>query len=115
MRAFSQMKNNRSEEFLMSNYILVAETGADMPAELAEKYDIRIVPMHVSFGDETRDDGTFPVEDIYRFFENTQTLTKTSGCTPGDFEIVFDQIQKQYPLPWYLHIPARRTASRPRK
>lgn len=88
----------------MSKYILLAETGADVPADVAKKYNIWTVPMHVSFGDKTLDDGTFPVEDIYRFFESTGTLTKTSGCTPGDFEVVFDHLQKQNPDKHIVHL-----------
>lgn len=88
----------------MSNFILVAETGSDIPAELAKQYNIYTVPMHVAFGDVTKDDGTFPIEDIYHFFEKTGTLTKTSGCTVGDFEKVFDQIQKEHPGKHILHL-----------
>ena len=44
--------------------IMIAETGADIPAELAQRYGIAIVPMHVTFGDQTRDDATFPAEEI---------------------------------------------------
>ena len=60
--------------------------------------------MHVAFGDETRDDGTFPTTDIYRFFERTGTLTKTSGSTVGDFETVFDRLQREYPGKPILHL-----------
>ena len=48
--------------------ILVAETGADIPAEIAQRYGIHIVPMHVSFGDVTRDDGTFPSEEVCDYY-----------------------------------------------
>ena len=48
----------------MHDYILLAETGSDIPADLAKRYGVETVPMHVAFGDETRDDGTFPVTDI---------------------------------------------------
>ena len=30
----------------MSEFILLAETGADIPAELAAQYNIQTVPMH---------------------------------------------------------------------
>ena len=33
----------------MSKIILVAETGSDITPELAERYGIEMVPMHVSF------------------------------------------------------------------
>ena len=48
----------------MKKIILVAETGSDISPELAERYGIRLVPMHVTFGDVTEDDGTFPPERI---------------------------------------------------
>ena len=44
------------KETLMGNIVLLAETGSDIPPETARQYGIYIVPMHVSFGEETRDD-----------------------------------------------------------
>ena len=88
----------------MSKYVLLVETGSDMPADLAKKYGIGYVPMHVSFGDRTLDDGAFPVEDIYKFFESTGTLTKTSGCTPGDFDVAYDEIRRQHPDSHIVHL-----------
>ena len=88
----------------MHDYILLAETGSDIPADLAKRYGVETVPMHVAFGDETRDDGTFPVTDIYRFFERTGTLTKTSGSTVGDCEAVFERLQREHPGRPILHL-----------
>lgn len=88
----------------MSKFVLLAETGSDIPADIAKQYGIYTVPMHVAFGSETRDDGTFPIRDIYHFFETTGTLTKTSGCTVGDFEKIFDEIQAKHPGKHILHL-----------
>ena len=33
------------------NIVIVAESGSDITPEVAEKYGIEIVPMHVSMGD----------------------------------------------------------------
>ena len=88
----------------MHPFILLAETGSDIPAEFAQRYGIHTVPMHVAFGAESRDDGTFPIADIYRFFETTGTLTQTSGCTVGDFEKAFDELQAAYPDKHILHL-----------
>ncbi len=88
----------------MHNYILLAETGSDIPEDLAKRYGVVTVPMHVAFGDETRDDRTFPATDIYRFFERTGTLTKTSGSTVGDFEQVFNRLQREHPGRPILHL-----------
>lgn len=88
----------------MHDYILLAETGSDIPADLAARYGVETVPMHVAFGDVTKDDGTFPTTDIYRFFETTGTLTKTSGSTVGDFEQIFDRLQRESPGKHILHL-----------
>lgn len=88
----------------MRKYVLLAETGADIPSDIVKRYEIEIVPMHVSFGDITRDDGSFPTEEIFSFYQKTGTLPKTSGCTPHDFEIVFDRIHAQYPESHILHL-----------
>ena len=49
--------------------VLVAESGSDIPKEIAEKEGIYIVPMHVTFDGETKDDGTFPASNIIDYFE----------------------------------------------
>lgn len=81
----------------MGQIVLVAESGADIPKELAEKYGIHIVPMHISFGDLSRPDGSFEPEEIISFYEQTGILPKTSCSTPLDFEKVFDDIHAQNP------------------
>lgn len=81
----------------MRPIILVAETGADIPAELGAELGIRIVPMHVAFDDNTTDDGTFHPEEIREFYRRTGRLPKTSGSTPEDFVAVFDAIHAEHP------------------
>ena len=84
--------------------ILMAETGADIPAQLARQYHIELVPMHISFGDQTRDDGTFPSEEICEYYQRTGTLPKTSGSTPEDFEKAFDRVHAAHPEAQILHL-----------
>jgi DegV family protein with EDD domain len=91
-------------ENIMSKYILLVETGADIPSRFSEQYGIWTVPMHVTFGDRTEEDGSFPVEEIFQFYEESGRLTKTSGCTPGDFEHIFDEIHARYPEKHILHL-----------
>ena len=76
----------------MSYIILLAETGSDITPELAKLHNVRLVPMHVSMGDETLDDGTFPAEEIHAYYERTGKTPTTSGSTPYDFEKVLDEI-----------------------
>ena len=77
----------------MSNpIILIAETGSDMPKDLANELGVILVPMHVSMGDETFDDGTFPPEDVCAYYDRSGKLPTTSGSTPYDFERIFEEI-----------------------
>lgn len=84
--------------------ILVAETGADITPELAQRYNIQIVPMHVTFGSDTRDDGTFPSEEVCDFYDSTGILCKTSGSVPEDFTKCFDDIHTRWPQAQILYL-----------
>lgn len=88
----------------MKPIILVAETGSDITPELALKYNIQIVPMHVSFDDETLDDGSFSPEKICDYYQTTGKLPKTSGSTPEDFIRVFDEIHEKWPEAQILYL-----------
>ena len=86
------------------NIILVAETGSDITPELAEKYGIYLVPMHVSMADQTLDDGSFPAEDVCAYYDRTGKVPQTSACSPGDFTAVFDKIHALHPDKQILHL-----------
>ena len=88
----------------MSKFILLAETGSDTPAEIAAKYGITLVPMHVGFGDVTKDDGSFPVTEVFDFYKKTGQLTRTAGCNVPDFEKVFDSLHAMYPDKHILYL-----------
>jgi DegV family protein with EDD domain len=88
----------------MSEYVILAESGCDLGREIAEQHGIVIVPMHVGFGSETKDDGAFPVEEIFAYYRRTGCLPKTSGCTPGDFTRAFDAIERESPGATILYL-----------
>ena len=88
----------------MSKIVLVAESGSDITPELAKEYGIVIVPMHVAFGGQTRDDGAFPVSDMFDHYKRTRDLPRTSGCTPHDFEFVFERLLSEQPDAQILHL-----------
>ena len=88
----------------MSKIILMAESGSDISPELAKEYGIVIVPMHVAFGGETRDDGSFPVTQMFDHYKKTHEPPRTSGCTPIDFEDVFAKLDKEEPDKQILYL-----------
>lgn len=88
----------------MTKYIITTESGSDLPSDLVERFNIYIVPMHVTMGDQTYDDGTFEVQDIFDFYEKTDSLPKTSGTTPQDNAEVFQKVFDKHPDAHIIHI-----------
>ena len=66
--------------------LITAETGSDISREMAQELGIQLIPMHVSLGSETLDDGTFPPEDVCAYYDKTGKCPTTSGSTPYEFE-----------------------------
>jgi len=62
--------------------LITAETGSDMTKELARELGVVLIPMHVSMGNETLDDGTFPPEEVCTYYNRTGKVPTTSGSTP---------------------------------
>ena len=88
----------------MQKIIILAETGSDISPELAEEYGIRLVPMHVSFGNITKDEGSFPPEEVCEYYEKTGKVPKTSGSNPEDFLKIFDEIHEEDPDAQILYL-----------
>ncbi|WP_426350557.1 DegV family protein [Alloiococcus sp. CFN-8] len=88
----------------MNRYVIIAETGSDIPKALADKYGIYLVPMHVTFDDVMKDDGSFPPEEVCSYYERTGQIPKTSGCNPEDFNKVFDEINEKHPDSYIIYM-----------
>lgn len=81
----------------MNKYIILAETGADLTAEMIKRYNIFVIPMHVNFGEETKDDGSFPTTELFDYYKKVGSLPKTAAANSVEFEDIYDQIHEQYP------------------
>ena len=81
----------------MGKYVIVVESGSDVTPELCERYGIVRVPMHVTIGDETVEDGSIDPLEIYSRCNEFGVMPKTSGCAPADFAHVYDRIHAEQP------------------
>ena len=88
----------------MRKIILLTETGSDLTPELAAKYGIYVVPMHVTFGDKTVDDMTFDPDEIRQYYKETGKLPQTSASVPDDFTPIYDEIHEKYPDAHILYL-----------
>ena len=88
----------------MKKTYIVTETGGDLFRRDAEKYEIEIVPMHVQIEGESRDDGAFPVTDIFDSYKRTKVLPKTSATNPHEYKEAFDRIMAKNPDAQIIHV-----------
>lgn len=88
----------------MGKYVIVVESGSDVTPELCERYGIVRVPMHVTIGDETVEDGSIDPLEIYSRCNEFGVMPKTSGCSPADFAHVYDRIHAEQPDATILHL-----------
>lgn len=70
----------------MKKVVITADSAADLPEEIAEKYDIKIMPMCVIFGGRPMKDGVnINAAEIFDFVDRTGEIPKTSAVSPGEY------------------------------
>ena len=88
----------------MARILITAETGCDIPASEAEALGITLVPMHVTIGQKTIDDGELSAAEMLEQCRQLGVLPKTSGCMPADFMSAFDRLHASDPDAEILHV-----------
>ncbi len=77
----------------MSKIIITTDSTADIPAEIAQKYNIRVAPLHVLYNDEDFTDGVdITPEYILERYEKQGQLPSTSAVTPEGYRRFFGEI-----------------------
>ena len=76
---------------------ITATSTCDLPPELLERYQITMVPLYVSFGGNTYQDGVdASPEDIFRHVEAGGQLPTTSAVNIADYQELFSQLSPKY-------------------
>lgn len=73
-----------------------AESTIDMPKELLEKYDIKVVPFTILLGDKLALDGEINPTEIFEFVNANKVLPKTSAVNEEQYKEFFADILKDY-------------------
>ena len=77
----------------MSNVRIVTDSACDLPAEVADKMGIEIVPLSIRFGeDEFIDREQLNVAEFWNRCVNMATLPETAAPAPGQFESVYRRL-----------------------
>ena len=88
------------EEFAMNPVKLIADSSCDIGPELAERYQVDFVHIHVRLnGCEYLDGIDISHTDIYENYEKNRTLPSTSAMNIDEYESVFaPYIEKGYDI-----------------
>ncbi len=75
---------------------IVTDSTADVPEELLEKYDIRVVPINIQFGTETYQEGIdIDRPTFFRKLDEYPTIPTSSQPSPGQFVEVYKELAEQ--------------------
>ncbi|PPA69127.1 DegV family protein [Jeotgalibacillus proteolyticus] len=88
----------------MRRIILSTESGADLPEDLVQKYDLQVVPMHIIMDGKDYLDGSLPVEDIYDYYGRTKKIPTTTATNTHEYETFFKTIKEKFPDCIIIHI-----------
>lgn len=89
------MIKNVAEEN-MKQVVITADSAADLPKDVADRYNIAIMPMHVMINGEEKKDGVdITAQEIFDFVDNTGEIPKTSAVSPGEYTDFFEPFLKE--------------------
>lgn len=74
----------------MNKVKLFADSTCDLSPELLKRYDISVIPMYVTLGDDSRRDGVdVTLEEVFAYTDRTKQTPKTAAVTIADFMEAF--------------------------
>ena len=79
----------------MSHIIISSDSTCDLSKELVERYQIKVLPLGVTLGDDTYRDGVdVTPDDIYAYHAKTGQLPKTSAINLAENADFFEELTK---------------------
>lgn len=91
---------------------VVTDSTSDLPADLATKHDISVVPLNVHFGTEAYKDGIdMNADEFYKRLQNEKTLPTTSAPSAGQFAEVYLDLAKNHDSIISLHVSSKISAT----
>lgn len=88
----------------MKKYIILTESGTDLPIDLVRESQIYVIPMHVIMDGVDYLDGSISVTQVYEYHEKTKKIPSTSATNPEEYQLIFKKINEEYPDCIIIHI-----------
>lgn len=103
-KGYTEFKRLQQPKFMaldrrkyMREILISTESGSDLPESLVQKYQIHVVPMHVIMNGESFDDGHFPIDRVFDYFDETGRIPTTSAVNEGEYIDFFHRLQEEHP------------------
>lgn len=116
LEAFGKVSHTKAEDMRQQHtdafhiekaeVALVVDSGCDLPPSMIEQFNIKVVPLQLSFGEQFYSDGV--TIDAKMFYEKLKTDShhpKSSQPSPADFDRVYSRVMDHYESAISLHVP----------
>lgn len=70
---------------IMKNIKIITDSSCDLNRDIIERYNIKVVPLNVSFGEDVYIDGELDKKEFYERMRKSKELPKTSCPSPEKF------------------------------
>lgn len=78
---------------MIENITITADSTCDLSPDLIARYEIRIIPLHVTMGEDTYTDGVdLSAPQIFDYVSKTGILPKTSAVSISEYAEVFSSL-----------------------
>ena len=95
----------------MRRIILSTDSGADLPKELVDKYQIQVAPMHIIMDGKDYLDGELSVEEVFNHYNRTKKIPSTAATNTQEYHNFFSKIKSDFPESTIIHIGCTSKAS----
>ena len=72
------------------------ESTCDLTKELLQKYDLKVIPFHITLGEKMFLDGEITTTEMFDYVDKTGTLPKTNAINEFEYTEYFESIKKEY-------------------
>ncbi len=90
---------------------ITSDSVIDLPRELLEKYDIKIIPVTIIVGDDVYDDGEISTQEIFDYVHKTGVLPKTSAINEARYADTFKAFLNDYDAVIHFSLSSQMSAS----
>lgn len=72
------------------------ESTNDLSKELIDKYEIHVIPYHITLGDKTFRDGEISTKELFAYVDENGVLPKTNAINEYEYTEYFESLKKEY-------------------